>query len=1374
MKKVLGLDLGTTSIGWALVNQAENDNEQSSIIRAGVRVNPLSTDEKDSFEKGKAITTNADRTLKRSARRNLQRYKLRRDNLLEILRREGWITNETALYECGNDSTCQTYSLRAKAATEEISLEEFARVLLMINKKRGYKSNRKAAGDEEGHLIDGMQVAKLLNKEGLTPAQYSLQILDSEKKITPDYYRSDLNQELDRIWDFQSAFYPDILTKEFREQISNKSKANVNKIFYAKYGIYTADNKGKEKKRQGLQWRVDALSKDLGIEVLAYVIADLCGEINASSGYLGAIGDRSKELYFNNQTVGQYLFAKLSADPQYSVKNKVFYRQDYLDEFERIWKTQSSFHKELTDDLKSEIRDIVIFYQRRLKSQKGLISFCEFEKKEVTVEIDGKAKKKIRGCRVAPRSSMIFQEFKIWQILNNLEVSGAGFEKRRLEPEEMEILAQELSIKDKITANEALKILFGAKAKGLKLNYKTLEGNNTSAAFYKKFLEIVDASGHGEYILEKMPSDEVRKLVFEVFSALDFNTDILKFDSSLPKEQYEQQPLFKLWHLLYSYEGDKSNTGDVSLIEKIGKICRMPVEYARILSSITFKEDYSSLSHKAICKILPYLKAGNTYDLACAYAGYRHSANSLTSEEIENKVLVDRLEILPKNSLRNPVVEKILNQLVNVVNALADEYGKPDEIHIELARELKKNAKQREDASKAIADATKESERITKILQDEFGLQYVRKTDIVRYRLYEELKNNGYKTLYSNQYVPREILFSPNIDIEHIIPQALLFDDSYANKTIEFRDINIEKGRKTARDYVLDKYGEDGYEEYRRRVEDLHKNGVISTAKRNKLLMKQSEIPEGFLNRDLSCSQYIAKVSKEMLESYVKVVVPTTGSITSRLREDWQLVDVMKELNMPKYEKAGKTFCTYNEDGSYIKRIEDWTKRNDHRHHAMDALTIAFTKPAHIQYLNNLAARSDKSSSIYGIEQNETFLTSDNHRIIKPPIPLKQLRADFKNELESVLVSIKAKNKVVTRNINKTKVKNGTVSKVELTPRGSLHKEQVYGRRQVYEVYEVPVGGKMTADVIAAVKSKRERMALQKRLDEFGGDPKKAFTGKNSPDKNPIYLDSMQTKCIPSKVKCVKFKTVYSIRKNIDAALTVDKVMDSRIRKILQDRIAEFDGKQAQAFADLENNPIWLNKEKGIKLNRVTIAENYDLYAVRDKRGIDGKLILDADGNAIPNDFVNLRNNHHIAIYQDADGNLQESVVPFFEALNRINAGLPIVDREYNKEEGWRFLFSMKTNEMFVFPNPEMDFFPEDIDLMDKGNYSRISPNLYRVQQIAQRDYRFRHHLESVINDDKALHGTTWKRIKSIDKLKGVVKVRINHLGEIVSVGEYD
>ncbi len=71
---------------------------------------------------------------------------------------------------------------------------------------------------------------------------------------------------------------------------------------------------------------------------------------------------------------------------------------------------------------------------------------------------------------------------------------------------------------------------------------------------------------------------------------------------------------------------------------------------------------------------------------------------------------------------------------------------------------------------------------------------------------------------------------------------------------------------------------------------------------------------------------------------------------------------------------------------------------------------------------------------------------------------------------------------------------------------------------------------------------------------------------------------------------------------------------------------------------------------------------------------------------------------------------------------------------------------------------------------------NEISKNLFRVQKLSKgtsRDYFFRHHLETTVDDKKELQEITWKRISSLDKLKNIVKVRINHIGQIVSVGEY-
>lgn len=1363
MKKVLGLDLGTTSIGWALVNQAENTDEKSSIIKVGVRVNPLTTDEKGSFESGKAITTNADRRVKRGMRRNMSRYKLRRDNLKALLRDFGWITDDTILSEDGKGTTYETLKLRAKAATEEISLVDLARVLLTLNKKRGYKSNRKTDRKEDGIFIDGIKVAKELHEKGMTPGQYSRTLLESGKKTLPDYYPSDLELEYDLIWTEQSKYWPDILTDDLRKQLSSQGRQGVAKVLNARYGVMTADNKGKDKTLNEMRWRSDALSTRLEKEVLFYVLAALRGEISNSSGYLGNISDHSKELAFNHQTVGQYIYGKIRRDKSYSTKNVVFYRQDYIDEFETIWRCQSQFHSELTDDLKGKIKDRIIFYQRNLKSQKGLVSLCEFERRPVSVTVDGKTKSKIVGLRVAPRSSFLFQEFKVWSVLNNVLIVDKDLRTSEpLDEGEKETVAKELSIRAKMSAADFLKAL-GKNPRKFDLNYKSIEGNATMSELYSKFFDVVEASGNGDAkALGGYSYHKAISVVTDIFSGLGFNTDILRFNSDLPKEEYEKQPIFKLWHLIYSYEGDKSRTGNDSLVEKVSAICGMPEEYAKIIASARFLDDYASLSHKAISKILPYLKAGNTYDLACAYAGYSHS-ESETKEERDSKRLKEKLELIPKGELRNPVVEKILNQMVNVVNMVSDAYGKPDEIHVELARALKQNQKQREKATKDIESNNKKNEEIKKILQDEFHLSYVSKNDILRYKLYKELEPNGYKTLYSGKKIYEGDLFSKSIDIEHIIPQALLFDDSYSNKTLEYRDINIDKGRKTAFDYVEEKFD---VGQYKAKVEDLYKKGKISLAKRNKLLMREADIPADFVNRDLTNSQYIARKAMKMLKEYVRMVVPTNGQITARVREDWQLVDMMKELDYSKYERAGKARVIEKDDGSRMKLIENWTKRNDHRHHAMDALTVAFTRPSHIKALNTLNARGD--------DFRKGTTTYRNKLILVPPMPLDDLRGQFKKELESVLVSVKAKNKVATLSRNKIKVSGGERQFVQLTPRGALHEESVYGLRRRYETYFVPVGSRLTMEEILKVASIRQRTALLERLERFGGDPEKAFSGKNSIDRNPVYEDAAMTVVIPEKVKCVTFKEVYSIRKEIGPNLNVGKVMDSKAKRLIQERIDSYGGDAKKALANLDENPIWLDEKNHIPLRKVTIMENFDLVPIHSGKDKDGKPLTGRFGRPELCDYVNRKNNHHVALYLDEYGDVQERVVTFFEAVERKRRGEPIVDKAYNAGKGWNLLFSMKINEMFVFPNPETGFDPKEIDLMDSGNYTIISPNLFRVQKLSSRDYWFRHHLETILGKDLALRDVTWKRIRSINNMSGAVKVRINHIGQIVSVGEYD
>lgn len=728
MKKILGLDLGSTSIGWALVNEAENDKEKSNIIKTGARVIPLTTDEQGNFEKGKAITTNQDRTSKRSARRNLQRYKLRRQELIKTLTEIGFIDNNSNLTEDGKDTTYQTIELRAKSAKIRLEKDELARVFLAINKKRGYKSSRKAKNEDEGQLIDGMGVALELNKRKITPGQFSLELLKNGKKFLPDFYRSDLQTEFDIIWNTQKQFYPEIFTDSFYDELKGKGQRATSAIFWKKHNFNTAENKGNrdEKKLQAYQWRVDSLNKQLEKEEVAYVITEINNDLNKSSGYLGAISDRSKELYFNKQTVGQYLYEQIKENPHTRLKGQVFYRKDYEDEFDTIWNEQTKHHKELTDELKQTIKNIIIFYQRKLKSQKGLISICELEGKEKEIIFDEKKKTKLIGPRVCPKSSPLFQEFRIWQRLNDLEVSNKKEKSKwKLDDESKQLLFKELSIKESLSKAQILKLLY-KNYKDLDLNFKDIVGNRTNASLYKAYQTIVEISGHDEFDFSSIPAHETTEIINGVFETIGINKDILIFNGDLEGKDFEQQPYYQLWHLLYSYEDDNSTTGIDSLLKKLKEKFGFDEEYAKVLANVTFEDDYGSLSSKAIYKILPHLKDGFSFGgdknqpeklSACEMAGYKSHSNSLNKEERANKPLKDKLELLTMNSLRNPVVEKIINQTINVVNALIEEFGKPDEIRLELARELKKSAKERELATKSMSASQTEHEKARKILQ---------------------------------------------------------------------------------------------------------------------------------------------------------------------------------------------------------------------------------------------------------------------------------------------------------------------------------------------------------------------------------------------------------------------------------------------------------------------------------------------------------------------------------------------------------------------------------------------------------------------------------------------------------------------------------
>jgi CRISPR-associated endonuclease Csn1 len=634
-KKILGLDLGTTSIGWAFINEAENENEQSSIESIGVRVNPLSTEELSNFEKGKAISINTNRTIKRSARRNLQRYKKRREILRNVLIDHGIINEKTILAEDEKNSTHETYALRSAAAKEAVTLDAFARILFMLNKKRGYKSTRKGKNEDEGEAIDGMSIAKRLYDENITPGQLCFQLLKDNIKYLPDFYRSDLENELQKVWNFQKQFNPEILTDEFKKEILGKGSRATSAIFWTKYKFNISENKGskEDKKLKAYEWRSISVEKQLSKEEVAYVITEINNNISNSSGYLGAISDRSKELFFNNETIGEYLYRKLKSDFHTNLKNQVFYRQDYLDEFDKIWETQAKYHEQLTPSLKGEIRDIIIFYQRKLKSQKGLVSICEFENRILEIIKDGKKVNKSVGLKVIPKSSPLFQEFKIWQVLQNLEFRNKKNKQKYIPDIDAKFkLFEELNIKGNLESKKIIEIL-GYTPIDWEINYKEVPGNQTNQVLYESYLKILELEGYNTKELLKIKSDkddillsevvipasEIKQIVKSIFESLNINTEILTFNANIEGKLFEQQMSYQLWHLIYSYEDDKSNTGNENLFELLSSKFGFTREQSKLLVNIRLSNDYGNLSAKAIRNIYPFIKENN-YSEACHLA----------------------------------------------------------------------------------------------------------------------------------------------------------------------------------------------------------------------------------------------------------------------------------------------------------------------------------------------------------------------------------------------------------------------------------------------------------------------------------------------------------------------------------------------------------------------------------------------------------------------------------------------------------------------------------------------------------------------------------------------------------------------------------
>ena len=1045
---------------------------------------------------------------------------------------------------------------------------------------------------------------------------------------------------------------------------------------------------------------------------------------DSNSAYLAGIRANDEKLQDEHKTVGQYFAEQLrqnqSESPtggiSYRIKDQIFSRQRYIDEYDQIMAAQRVHYPDiLTDEFIRMLRDEVIFMQRPLKSCKHLVSLCEFEKQEKVMRVqqdDGKGGRKLVerrvkfGPKVAPKSSPLFQLCRIYEAVNNIRLTRPDGSPRDITPEERAKIVAHLQSSASLSFAALKKLLKEKAIIADQLTSKSgLKGNSTRVALaaalqpYPQYHHLLDMELETRMMSVQLTDEETG--------------EVTEREVAVVTDSYVRQPLYRLWHMLYSIE--ERDAMRRALITQLGmKEEDLDGGLLDQLYRLDFvKPGYGNKSAKFICKLLPQLQQGLGYSEACTAVGYRHS-NSPTSEEITERTLLEKIPLLQRNELRQPLVEKILNQMINLVNALKAEYG-VDEVRVELARELKMSREERErmtiqnDKRKEAND--KVAERIRQC-----GL-YPTKPRIQKYMLWEEA---GKVCMYCGRSIEEEqCLNGDDMEVEHIIPKSVLYDDSYGNKTCACHECNQTKGNRTALEYIRAK----GWEaEYMERINDLLKEKKISYSKHQRLRWLKEDIPSDFLERQLRLTQYISRQAMAILQQGIRRVSASEGGVTARLRSLWGYGKILHTLNLDRYDSMGETERVSREgEATEELRIKDWSKRMDHRHHAIDALVVACTRQSYIQRLNRLSSefgREDKKKEDQEAQEQqatETGRLSNLERWLtqRPHFSVRTVS----DKVAEILISYRPGQRVVTRgrNIYRKKTADGRevscVQRGVLVPRGELMEASLYGkiisqgRERIVKRYPLH-------DLKGEVVDPRLRELIAKYNQEI--------TSKVKAKGAPLYLDAAEKQEVRS-VRC--YVTQPSVAKAI---------------------------------------PIRFNE----------------------------------CGRAIT--FVQSGSNHHLAIYRTPKGKLVESIVSFWDAVNRARYGLPLIIKSPRKAmeqviqredipesvlsllppADYEFVEVFQQNEMAVVGLPEEEF----RRAVDTQDYRTLSEHLYRLKRISSKDYEFHYHLDTDDPDEtdsskkkkKRVRNTSGRipriyRIRGIGPLqkKNVRKVCVDLLGRL-------
>ena len=790
MKRILGLDLGTNSIGWAIL-LADIDDKGNSVLKcieaAGSRIIPMDAATLGDFDRGNSISQTAERTRLRGIRHLLERCLLRRERLHRVLDilgflplhysqalnrygqiKEGeepklaWHKNDIGKYEfLFIDSFYEMlkdfevmhpelvgkkipydwtiYYLRKKALAQKISKEELAWVLLNFNQKRGYYQLR---GEEEETIS---------NKKVEYVALKVVSVEDTGEKRGKDIW---YNVHLENGWIYRRT-----------------SNVPLDWVGKTKEFIVTTDvnEDGTPKK-------------------------DKVGNVKRSfrspkEDDWTLIKERTQfEIEHSGKTVGAYIYDSILQNPTQKVRGKLvrtIERKFYKEELKRILDKQTEYHPQLQDDelYKACIEELypsnesyrlnianrnftylfvddILFYQRPLKTKKTLIANCPYEEHVGIDKAAGEEKK--YGVKCIAKSHPLYQEFRLWQFLSNLRIYKKGL------TNDLDVTCSFLKTEEDYVA------LFDWLNEKKNINQK-------SFLKYPAFALKKDADNYRwNYVEDKeYPCNETRSQLLTCLSKADISSDFLN---------YELEE--RLWHLLYSID-DKQELEKA--LRKFSDKSMLSNSFVDVFQKFPpFKKEYGAYSAKAIKKLLPLMRMGKywsengvdiltreriekiitgEYDeriknrvrekainltdishfkglplwLACYVVYDRHSeAKEITKWETTAD-LQKYLDSFKQHSLRNPIVEQVIMETMRTVRDIWEQYGNIDEIHVELGREMKNPADKRKKMTQQISDNENANLRIKALLMEfanpEFEIENVRpyspsQQDILR--IYEE------------------------------------------------------------------------------------------------------------------------------------------------------------------------------------------------------------------------------------------------------------------------------------------------------------------------------------------------------------------------------------------------------------------------------------------------------------------------------------------------------------------------------------------------------------------------------------------------------------------------------------------------------------